>query len=161
MSISTKLLTQKLKEQRLECVLRPILMISLNYSTFDKSYFTFLLNSSWNYFKAWNKKFIDFNHGCDVDNSLEESFEDWPMLTWSLGWTSFLTKFSTQNLSGSVGNNFIGIHVWLLFLIQLPNNQRNWSFHFALNASFAAYMMAFAIFLIKSKLFINSSCTFL
>ena len=39
------------------------------------------------------------------------SLEDWPRLTWSLGWTSFGSALAAQQLGGPVGDDLVGVHV--------------------------------------------------
>ena len=40
------------------------------------------------------------------------SLEDWPMLTWSFGWTGLLEPSSpSEDLDGPVGDHLVGVHV--------------------------------------------------
>ena len=39
------------------------------------------------------------------------SLEDWPLFTWSLGWTSPGADAAAHDLGGSVGDDLVGIHV--------------------------------------------------
>ena len=53
------------------------------------------------------------------------SLEDWPILTWSLGWTGFLPpRLSRQHLVGAAGDHLVGIHVGLGAGAGLPDHQR-------------------------------------
>ena len=53
------------------------------------------------------------------------SFDDWPLLTWSLGWTGSLPpRCAGQLLVGPAGDHFIGVHVRLGARPGLPDDQR-------------------------------------
>lgn len=143
------------------CVwVRPIFMISLNYSTSDKNKFYFSGHFAMELFQTWNEKFIDLNHCCNVNDC-------WERIIWRLThvymiiWMDKLvTKFSSKYLSGSVCNYFICIHVWLRPWTGLPNNQRELIVPFARNDLISSLNYRISYFVIETKLLIDDCCTF-
>ena len=39
------------------------------------------------------------------------SLEDWPLFTWSLGWTMSGADVAAHDLGGSVGDDLVGVHI--------------------------------------------------
>ena len=53
------------------------------------------------------------------------SLDDWPWLTWSLGWTGDLPpRGAGQDLVGAAGDHLIGVHVRLGARAGLPDDER-------------------------------------
>jgi hypothetical protein len=53
------------------------------------------------------------------------SFDDWPRLTWSLGWTGrLLAALAAEQLGGAVGDHLVGVHVGLGAGAGLPDDER-------------------------------------
>ena len=64
----------------------------------------------------------------------KESFDDWLMLTWSLGCTGFLAaELAAEQLVGAVGDDLVEVHVALGARAGLPHDKREMIVELALD----------------------------
>ena len=83
--------------------------------------------------KSRQKNSVGFENCCDMHDSGEAIITRLTSVDMIIRMDRFFSNFSAKNLCWSVGNDLIGVHVWLSSWTSLPNNKREVSIKLSWN----------------------------